>query len=119
MDTSLYISKIEEHLADPNTYKELNCDPTQAIRNNALSTLDYLHKTHQIDSETKYHLTSPNPAKTPPFYGPPKSTNRIYHLNQHFQHVTALPISFPHTSRTANTLYSSFTPSHLCLRITS
>ena len=46
MDTSLHISKTEEHLADPTTYNELNSDPTQAIRNDALSTLDYLHKTH-------------------------------------------------------------------------
>ena len=30
MDTSLYISKIEEHLADLSTYKELNSDPTLA-----------------------------------------------------------------------------------------
>ena len=43
MKTSLYISKIEEHLAGPTTYKELNSDPTQAIRNDVLSTLDYLH----------------------------------------------------------------------------
>ena len=26
MDTSIYISKIEGHLADPSTYKELNSD---------------------------------------------------------------------------------------------
>ena len=72
MDTSLYVSKIEEHLADPTTYKELNSDPTQAIRNDALSTLDYLHMTHRIDDETKHHLTPPKPARTPLFYGLPK-----------------------------------------------
>ena len=71
MDTPLYISKIEEHLSDPTTYKELNSDPTQAIRNDVLSTLDYLHKTHRIDDETK-HLTPPKPACTPLFYGLPK-----------------------------------------------
>ena len=27
-DTSLYINKIEEHLADATTYKKLNTDPT-------------------------------------------------------------------------------------------
>ena len=32
MDTSLYISKIEDHLVDPSTYKELNSHPTQVIR---------------------------------------------------------------------------------------
>ena len=72
MDTPFYISKIEEHLSDPTTYKELNSDPTQAIRNYVLSTLDYLHKTHRIDDETKHHLTSPKPACTPLFYGLPK-----------------------------------------------
>ena len=40
MGTSLYISKIEEHLSDPSIYKELSSDPTQAIRDDVLSTLD-------------------------------------------------------------------------------
>ena len=69
MDTSLYINKIEEHLADPTTYKKLDADPTQAIRNDAFSTLDYLHNTHRIDDKTRHKITSPNPASTPPFYG--------------------------------------------------
>ena len=46
MDTSRYIKKIDEHLADTTTYKELNSDPSHAIRNDVLSTLDYLHITH-------------------------------------------------------------------------
>ena len=49
MDTSLYINKIEEHLADATTYKKLDADPTQAIGNDAFPTLDYLHNTHCID----------------------------------------------------------------------
>ena len=60
MDTSYYISKIEEHLTDPSTYKELNSDPTQAIRNDFLSTLDYAHSTHRIDGKTRHHVTPPN-----------------------------------------------------------
>ena len=56
MDTSLYINKIEEHLANSTTYKKLNSDPTQAIRNDVLSTLDYLHITHRIDDQTRHHL---------------------------------------------------------------
>ena len=38
MDTSLYISKIEEHLADPFTYEELNSDSTQVLRNVIFTT---------------------------------------------------------------------------------
>ena len=68
----LYISKIEEHLSDPTTYKELNSDPTQAIRNDVLSPMDYLHMTHRIDDETKHNLTPPKPARTPLFYDFPK-----------------------------------------------
>ena len=71
MDTSLYISKIEEHLADPSTHKELNSDPTQAIRNDVLSTLDYLYNTHRIDDVTRHHLTPPKPERTPLLYGHP------------------------------------------------
>ena len=40
VDTSLYINKIEEHLADATTYKKLDADPTQAIKNDVFSTLD-------------------------------------------------------------------------------
>ena len=72
MDTSLYISKIEEHLADSSTYKELNSDPTQAIRNDVLSTLDYLYNIHQIDDVTRHHLTPPKPARILLLYGLPK-----------------------------------------------
>ena len=72
MNTSLYISKIEKHLADPSTYKELSSNPTQAIKNNVLSTLNYPYKIHWIDDVTRHHLTSPKPARTPLFYGIPK-----------------------------------------------
>ena len=72
MDTSLYINKIEEHLADATTYKKLDADPTQAIKNDVFSTLDYLHKTCRIDDETRNHLNPSNLACTPLFYGLPK-----------------------------------------------
>ena len=68
-NNSLYISTIEEHLANPTTYKELNSNPNQTIRNDAFSTQDYLHKTHQIVDETKHHLTTPKPARITVFYG--------------------------------------------------
>ena len=72
MDTSLYISKIEEHLADLSTYKEFSSDPSQSIRDDVLSTLNYLYNTHRIDDVTRHHLTPPKPACTPLFYGLPK-----------------------------------------------
>ena len=72
MDTSLYIDETEEHLSDATTNKKLAADPTQAIRNDVLSTLDYLHNTCWIDDKTRHHLTPPNPACTPLFYGLPK-----------------------------------------------
>ena len=72
MNASLYVSKIEEHQADSTTYKKINSDPTQVIRNDVLSTLNHLHKTHRRDDETKHHLTSLKPAHAPLFYGLPK-----------------------------------------------
>ena len=72
VDSSLYINKIEEHLANSTIYKELNSNPTQAIRNDVLSTLDYYHITHRIDDQTRHHLTPPNLARTPLFYSLPK-----------------------------------------------
>ena len=72
MDTSLYISKIEEHLADHFTYKGLSSNPPQAIRDEVHSTLNYLYNTHQKDDVTRHHLTPPKPARTQLFYGLPK-----------------------------------------------
>ena len=72
MDTSFYISKIEKHLAHPSTYKELSSDPTQAIRNDVLSTLNCLYNTHRIDDVTRHHLTPSRSVCTPLFYGVPK-----------------------------------------------
>ena len=70
--TSLYVSKIEEHLAN-STYKELNTDTTQAIRKDVLSTFDYQQNNHQTnDIITRQHLIPPNSAHTPLFYGLPK-----------------------------------------------
>ena len=98
MDTSLYINKIEQHLADITTYKELDTDPTQAIRNDVLSNLDYLHITNRIDDQTRHHLTPPNPARTPLFYGLPKVHNPNNYSDQYYRHVIASPINFPTTS---------------------
>ena len=71
MDTSLYISKIEKHLADPSTYKELNSNLIQGIRNDVLSTLDYLYNIHRMDDVTRHHLTLPKPAPITLFDGLP------------------------------------------------
>ena len=72
MGTSLYISKIEKHLADPTTYKELSSNSSQTITNDVLSTINYLYNTHRIDDVTRHHLTPPKPTHTPIFYGVPK-----------------------------------------------
>ena len=56
----LYINKIKEHLtlAGLSTYKKLNPDPFQAIRNGVLSTLDFLDSAHLVDHRTRNHLTA-------------------------------------------------------------
>ena len=133
MDTSLYINKIEEHLADTTTSKELNSDPTQAIKNDVLSALNYLHITHRIDDQTRQSYP-PNPARTPLFYGLPKVRKSNISLrplasvcdsptNQLFNYVTHLyNVSWRHsplTSGTANTSSSSWSPSHPYLRMPS
>ena len=72
MDTSVYIRKVEEHLAKPSTNKELNSDPTQGIINDVHSTFDYLHNIHRIDDNSRHQMTSPKPPHTPLLYGLPK-----------------------------------------------
>ena len=71
MDTSLHIIQIEERLVDTSTYRELNSGPTQAIRNDVISTHDYFYKTHRIDDVIWHHLMPPKPARVPLFYGLP------------------------------------------------
>ena len=82
MDTSLYINKIEEHLADPTTYKEFNTNPTKAIRNDVLCTFDYLLSTHRIDDETRHHLSHQIPQLLHFSIASSMSINPIYHSNQ-------------------------------------
>ena len=82
MDTSLYINKIEEHLADPTTYKEFNTNPTEAIRNDVLCTFDYLLSTHRIDDETRHHLSHQIPQLLHFSIASSMSINPIYHSNQ-------------------------------------
>ena len=55
MDTSLHIT-----------------NPTHAIKNDVLSTLNYLYHTHRIDDVTRHYRTPPKPSRTPLFYGLPK-----------------------------------------------
>ena len=81
LDTLLYINKIEDHLANATTYKKLITDLTQATRNGVLSTLNYLHITHQIDDQTRCHLTPPNLALNFSVAFP-KSISPTYHLDQ-------------------------------------
>ena len=72
IDTLFHISKIEEHPVDPSNFKGLSSNPTQAIRKDVISTLNYLYHTHQINDVTRHHLTPPMPARIPLFYGIPK-----------------------------------------------
>ena len=90
MSTTLYISKIEEHLAIPSTYKELKSDLTQVIRNYVLSITNYFRNVHQVDNKTRHHLTLPKPACTPLFYCLPKVHKPNIPLQPIvYQHVTA------------------------------
>ena len=73
LNTCDYISKMKELLRDTKTYKPLRRDPTNAIRNDIMSTIDYLHNRYLITDETKKLLTPLKPARTPLFYGLPKT----------------------------------------------
>ena len=64
MNTSLYISKIEEHLADPFHIQRTQFRPNWSHQK--WSTLNYLY------SITRHHLTPPKSTRTPLFYGLPK-----------------------------------------------
>lgn len=52
-----YISRIEKYQADLTIYKKPDSDPTQAITNGALSTLDFLYSNQSRDQRAKNHLT--------------------------------------------------------------
>ena len=130
IDISFHISKIEKLLTDPLIYNELNSDPTQAIRNDLLSTI--IFTTRWIDYETRQHLAPRKPICTPLFCGLPNihksniplqpiisacksSTNQLSNYMSHF--IQPLEEILRHSSRTGNTFYSSFNPFLLCLRM--
>ena len=134
MDTSLYINKIEKHLVDAATYKELDTDPTHAIRNAVLSTLDYLHITHGRDDETRDHLTPPNLASVPVFSGLPKvhipnitiwpivsacysPTNQLLNYITHF--IQPLVETLSSFTQDSKRFFSSLSPSDPYMRMPS
>ena len=82
------IKRMEEYLAHLITYKKLGSDPTQAIRNNVLSILDFCRMTHQIVHRTRNHcievfmystfLWPPQNLYTLPLSPPPKPPNTAF-----------------------------------------
>ena len=66
------VSRTEENLADLITYKNLKSDLTQAIRNDVLSTLDFLYSAHQIDQRASNYLTPQELSCTSSLHGLPK-----------------------------------------------
>ena len=48
----LFINRTEENLADLTTYKKRNSDLTQTIRNDASSSIDFLHNVQPVNHKT-------------------------------------------------------------------
>ena len=74
LDTDKYIAQIRtEHLSDHATYQPIDHCPTMSISTDTNTLIDFLHTHHHIDSATADFLRPPNPARTPIFYGLPKT----------------------------------------------
>ena len=74
MDTDRYITQIiDEHLSDRNTYLPLPSSPTAHFTNLSNTLVDFLLYNHHIDLDTAAYLRPPIPARTPIFYGLPKT----------------------------------------------
>ena len=72
MNTKVYLTKIDTHLQDRDTYKPLNCNPTSAILIAICTLIEYIHSQHIIDNETKEFLLPPKNTRASLFYGLPK-----------------------------------------------
>lgn len=96
---SFYISKTEQHLSELTTYKKPKSDPTQAIRNDCCSTLDFFHSACLVDHRLWNHPSCRGSSSTHVIhlctsilYGLPK-IHISYHclphpsFNQQYQHV--------------------------------
>ena len=71
MNTCDYISKMEEKLADTNTYQPLKSDPTLEIQSSLIDRLKIICDELQI-SETQYRDLYPRETKIPRMRGQPK-----------------------------------------------
>ena len=69
MNTKDYLTKIQAHLHDHNTYKPLTYNPTSAIINDACTLIEYIHSQHKA---TREFLLPPKNTRTSLFYGLPK-----------------------------------------------
>ena len=77
MDTVDYNSKIDNLLADSNTYEKLNNDPTNKYKTRVSSVLKRLKDSGKISFNTWQKLY-PTAAETPKFYGLPKVHKKDY-----------------------------------------
>ena len=81
MDKEDYIKKMEEKLSDETTYKRLDQDPTNEVKESIAKELLRLKEERQIDNKTYYQLT-PTKARIPRMYGQPKVHKANYPLRE-------------------------------------
>ena len=96
------INRTEERLADITTYKNLNFDPAEAIRNGVLSTFDSLHNTQGGDHRIRNHLAH---MVLYEYHFCTASTNSIY--------LTSHPVWMWHTRSSSTSLFYGFPKTYL------
>ena len=81
MDRTSYISKMEEKLSDTTTYKPIEIDPTQQLRQEIIEQLLTLQKSGVINDKL-YDELYPHTAQVPRAYGSPKVHKEGYPLRE-------------------------------------
>ncbi len=81
MDREEYINKMEEKLKDETTYKQVEKDPTNEIKEALSKQLQKIKEEKQIDDRTYYKLF-PTKTKIPRMYGQPKIHKANYPLRE-------------------------------------
>ena len=74
MDRRDYIRKARQLLDDTNTYRTIQSDPTNKLKNKLINMLRKIKASMQ---ENIYRRMYPTEASSPKFYGLPKHTRKI------------------------------------------
>ena len=82
MDKQEYIQKMEDKLKDQTTYKPINEDPSEELKENLCSLIDKIREKGELPKDSLYYKLRPTRTLIPRMYGQPKIHKENYPMRE-------------------------------------